>query len=105
VVADGRNSRLNANRMLRARKVVAYVAERLESDLLPKDNKDQPDTWLELLCQEKVPKSHLKHSETDVEVVPPKWTLQTIRTQMWRQGGDILFTYRLKTEASQDTST
>ena len=40
--------------MLRARKVVAYVAERIESDLIPKDRKDQPDTWLELLCQEKV---------------------------------------------------
>ena len=50
----GRNSRLNANRMLRARKVVAYVAERIVSDLIPKDKMDRPDTWLELLCQEKV---------------------------------------------------
>jgi len=50
-----RNSRLNANRMLRARKVVAYVAERIETDLIPpNESKDQPDTWLELLCQEKV---------------------------------------------------
>lgn len=37
--------------MLRARKIVAYIAERIESDLIPED---QPDTWLELLCQEKV---------------------------------------------------
>jgi WD repeat-containing protein 48 len=49
-----RNSRLNANRMLRARKVVAYVAERLQSDLIPADTKDQPDTWLDILCQDKV---------------------------------------------------
>jgi WD repeat-containing protein 48 len=48
------NSRLNANRMLRARKIVAYVAERIESDLIPTEIKDQPDIWLELLCQEKV---------------------------------------------------
>ena len=48
------NSRLNANRMLRARKIVAYVAERIESDLIPETDKDQPDIWLELLCQEKV---------------------------------------------------
>jgi hypothetical protein len=41
--------------MLRARKVVAYVAERIEADLIPmNESKDQPDTWLELLCQEKV---------------------------------------------------
>jgi hypothetical protein len=40
--------------MLRARKVLLYVAERIESDLIPKEGKDQPDTWLELLCQGKV---------------------------------------------------
>jgi WD repeat-containing protein 48 len=51
---DSSNSRLNANRMLRARKIVAYVAERIESDLIPPEIKDQPDIWLELLCQEKV---------------------------------------------------
>lgn len=53
--ANPRNSRLNANRMLRARKVLAYVAERIESDRVPQETKDQHDTWLELLCQEKVP--------------------------------------------------
>ena len=40
--------------MLRARKVLTYVAERIESDLIPQAEKDQPDTWLEMLCQEKV---------------------------------------------------
>ena len=40
--------------MLRARKITAYVAERIESDLIPEEDKDQPDTWLELFCQEKV---------------------------------------------------
>jgi hypothetical protein len=40
--------------MLRARKVLAYVAERIESDLIPPNSKDRPDTWLEILCQEKV---------------------------------------------------
>jgi len=42
--------------MLRARKVLAYVAERLDSAEIPQDaTKNQPDTWLELLCQDKVP--------------------------------------------------
>lgn len=53
-LTDIRNSRLNANRMLRARKVVSYVGERIESEHIPADTKDQPDTWLEILCQDKV---------------------------------------------------
>jgi len=53
------NSRLNANRMLRARKVVSYVAERIESDLIPADTRDQPHTWLDILCQDKVRAFHL----------------------------------------------
>jgi hypothetical protein len=40
--------------MLRARKVLAYVAERVESERLPPEAKDQPDDFLELICQEKV---------------------------------------------------
>jgi len=48
------NSRLNANRMLRARKVLAYVAERIESNQIPPETRNQPDAWLELLCQDKV---------------------------------------------------
>lgn len=52
-----RNSRLNANRMLRARKVVAYVTERIDVDGIPPETKNQPDAWLELLCQDKVPLS------------------------------------------------
>ena len=47
---------MNANRMLRARKVLAYVAERLDPDEIPQENKNQPDIWLELLCQDKVPR-------------------------------------------------
>ena len=42
--------------MLRARKVLAYVAERLGHDDIPQENKNQPDIWLDLLCQDKVPR-------------------------------------------------
>jgi hypothetical protein len=96
-----RNSRLNANRMLRARKVLAYVAERLDPDEIPQENKNHPDVWLDLLCQDKVPR--LSSVLTDSKLVPAKWTLQTIRTQIWRQGGDILFTYRLKSEKVEES--
>lgn len=48
------NNRLNANRMLRARKILAYVAERIE----PAPEKDEevlkPEEYLELYCQGQV---------------------------------------------------
>lgn len=51
--------RLNANRMLRARKILGYVADRLEKDQdgLPVPvNPDglKPEEYLELYCQDKV---------------------------------------------------
>jgi hypothetical protein len=53
-----RNTRLNANRMLRARKIMAYVAERLPFSHLPelseKEGGPRPEEWLELLCHDKV---------------------------------------------------
>ena len=43
--------------MLRARKVLSYVAERIESEETTQHANEQPDEWLELLCQEKVSSS------------------------------------------------
>lgn len=56
------NNRLNANRMLRARKVLAYVAERIEPPLSPEEQEKaeaegtflKPEEYLELYCQNKV---------------------------------------------------
>lgn len=54
VIASDGNNRLNANRMLRARKVLAYVAERIE----PKEAREKagmrPEEYLELYCQGQV---------------------------------------------------
>lgn len=52
--ADG-NNRLNANRMLRVRKILSYVAERIDSTY----NEDDPDglkpeEYLELYCNDQV---------------------------------------------------
>jgi WD repeat-containing protein 48 len=56
IAADG-NNRLNANRMLRAKKILAYVAERIEPGL--DDDKDKegalkPEEYLELWCHNQV---------------------------------------------------
>lgn len=52
--ADG-NNRLNANRMLRVRKILSYVAERIEA---PEEEPDadalRPDEYLQLYCNEQV---------------------------------------------------
>ena len=51
---DG-NNRLNANRMLRAKKVLAYVAERIETPpLQPNPSTLKPEEYLELYCHDQV---------------------------------------------------
>ncbi|KAF2496223.1 WD repeat protein-like protein [Lophium mytilinum] len=50
---DKSNNRLNANRMLRARKILAYVAERIEPSTKEEDEL-KPEEYLELYCQGQV---------------------------------------------------
>ncbi|KAK5687495.1 hypothetical protein LTS10_001633 [Elasticomyces elasticus] len=83
IASDG-NNRLNANRMLRAKKIMAYVAERIEPG--PPNDKEvdpdapRPEEYLELWCQN--------------QIVPISMTLATIRSHLWRGGGDIILYYK-----------
>jgi WD repeat-containing protein 48 len=54
-MSNVRNVRLNANRMLRARKILAYIAERIPSyrNVLLQGAK-KPEDELELYCQNQV---------------------------------------------------
>lgn len=83
IASDG-NNRLNANRMLRAKKILAYVAERIEPGPPPEQEEDQnslrPDEYLELWCQN--------------QLVPATMTLATIRSHLWRGGGDVVLYYK-----------
>ena len=50
-----RNSRLNANRMLRAKKILAYVAERIDPQpVIQEPDALKPEDYLELYCQNQV---------------------------------------------------
>lgn len=50
-----RNERLNANRLLRANKVLGYVMERLHKEDLPEAVANaKPEETLELYCQDQV---------------------------------------------------
>ncbi|KAK3061017.1 hypothetical protein LTS18_007199, partial [Coniosporium uncinatum] len=79
IASDG-NNRLNANRMLRARKIMAYVAERIETAEQMEQGGLRAEEYLELYCNDKL--------------IPPTMTLATIRAHVWRGGGDVLMYYK-----------
>jgi WD repeat-containing protein 48 len=96
VSTDG-NTRLNANRMLRARKIMAYIAERIEPQPRePDPNAMKPEEYLELYCHDQVRLSslHPQNCANSSQIVPPTMTLATIRTHVWRGGGDVLMYYK-----------
>lgn len=70
--------------MLRARKILSYVAERIEpapaEGSEPAESAMRVEEYLELYCQN--------------QLIPPKMTLATIRAHVWRGGGDILLYYK-----------
>ncbi|KAL1879100.1 hypothetical protein VTK73DRAFT_7324 [Phialemonium thermophilum] len=80
--ADG-NNRLNANRMLRVKKILAYVAERIDPPADP-DRPDpdalKPEEYLELYCNE--------------QLLPATMSLATLRAHIWKGGSDIVLKYK-----------
>lgn len=78
------NARLNANRMLRTKKILGYISERIEAPSDPDNAKAgdelKPEKYMELICND--------------QVVDPNMTLATLRTHVWRTGGDIILYYR-----------
>lgn len=77
-LAGGETLRLTAYQMLRARKVRVYLVDKLE-----KSSEYQPEQF-ELLCQDRP--------------IAPHMTLATIRTKIWRSGGDVVIKYRLASQ-------
>jgi len=77
---DG-NSRLNANRMLRVKKILAYVAERIEA---PPEQPDpdalRPEEYLDLYCYD--------------QKLPITMTLATLRAHVWKGGADVMLYYK-----------
>ncbi|KAH6877277.1 hypothetical protein B0T10DRAFT_190407 [Thelonectria olida] len=77
--ADG-NNRLNANRMLRVKKILAYVAERIEPQPEePEEDALRPEEYLELYCNE--------------QLLSPTTSLAALRTHLWKGGSDIVLHY------------
>ncbi|KAI0181847.1 WD40 repeat-like protein [Hypoxylon sp. FL1284] len=78
--ADG-NNRLNANRMLRVKKILAYVAERIESQPEePEPDALKPEEYLELYCND--------------QLLPNTMSLATLRAHIWKGGNDVVLYYK-----------
>lgn len=99
--------------MLRAKKILAYVAERVEAPAAePEANPMRVEEYLELYCHDQVSTSPdtfflliMLHKEADPllcsfpfllwrQLVPPNMTLATLRTHVWRTGGDVALSYK-----------
>ncbi|KAI0402982.1 WD repeat-containing protein [Xylaria palmicola] len=80
VSADG-NNRLNANRMLRVKKILAYVAEKIETPPeQPDPNALKPEQYLELYCND--------------QLLPNTMSLATLRAHVWKGGNDVVLYYK-----------
>ena len=74
-------NRLSANRMLRVRKVLTYLSEKLDVGKMKKgDAEGTLGMGLELVCGNKV--------------LDPRWTLATVKHHVYKQGGDLPMSYR-----------
>ncbi|KAK8133746.1 hypothetical protein PG984_005758 [Apiospora sp. TS-2023a] len=77
---DG-NNRLNANRMLRVKKILSYVAERIDPSFKEADeNALKPEEYLELYCNE--------------QRLPIDMSLATLRAHIWKGGNDVALYYK-----------
>ncbi|RYP67992.1 hypothetical protein DL771_006915 [Monosporascus sp. 5C6A] len=77
---DG-NNRLNANRMLRVKKILAYVAERIDPTYSEDDTDAlKPEEYLELYCNE--------------QLLPNTMSLATLRAHIWKGGNDVVLYYK-----------
>ncbi|KAI0010608.1 WD40 repeat-like protein [Xylariaceae sp. FL0662B] len=80
VAADG-NNRLNANRMLRVKKILAYVAERIDPEPEePEPGALKPEEYLELYCND--------------QLLPNTMSLATLRAHVWKGGNDVVLYYK-----------
>jgi len=103
--SDG-NSRLNANRMLRVKKILAYVAERIE--ILPNESDENRDSTKESKpfssngenpedstneAPELKPEEFLDLYCYD-QKLPITMSLATLRAHVWKGGADVMLYYK-----------
>lgn len=71
--------------MLRGKKILQHVVERLPKGAFPEGKSaEDADELFELVCK------------GQSEVIPPKMTLASVKNFMWRQSSDVVIVYRYK---------
>lgn len=86
--------------MLRAKKILAYVAERIDPSYSedPQEGALKPEEYLELYCQKMVCTASTQDDLVSFanlnQLIPPNMTLATIRAHIWRSSGDMVLYYR-----------
>lgn len=76
------NCRLNAYNMLRVKRILTYITDRMDTKTEEMSRHVKPEEWLEVLCNDKV--------------LPNGMTLATLKATVWRASGDIQIQYRRK---------
>lgn len=87
--------------MLRAKKILAYVAERIDPQYDEREEGGmKPEEYLELYCQNTVGPAvsynitTRPRSTNDPQLLPLNMTLATMRTHIWRSSGDMVLYYK-----------
>lgn len=84
--------------MLRVKKILAYVAERIEAPHESDEDPEalKPEEYLDLYCYEQV-SSHsilLMRLANSQKRLPVTMTLATLRAHVWKGGADVMLYYK-----------
>lgn len=84
--------------MLRVKKILAYVAERIEAPHEGEEDPEalKPEEYLDLYCYEQVSSTLLLHKRqaNSQEKLPVTMTLATLRAHVWKGGADVMLYYK-----------
>jgi WD repeat-containing protein 48 len=82
--------------MLRVKKILSYVAERIEAaPETPDPVAPKPEEYLELYCYEQVCPSFAYLNISDItQKLPNTMTLATLRAHVWKGGADVMLYYK-----------
>lgn len=90
--------RLTANRVIRLRKAIDYIMDRLEPiDDTEESSRLRPEECLELWCQDQVRQPFEKPPDTVLtfsQRVNLSYTLAQLKTHVWKSGGDVTLRYK-----------
>jgi len=82
--------------MLRVKKILAYVAERIEAaPESPDPDALRPEEYLELYCYDQVSDPLRPISSSDrPKKLPITMSLATLRAHVWKGGADVMLYYK-----------